>query len=305
MLTGVVVITGGAGTLGQAIMTVARKENWNAQFIIYSRGELQQARVRARFPEADYVIGDVRDYDRLSAVVAGCDALVHGAALKRIPDCEANVSECVMTNVVGSLNVVRACIAHNVKRAICIGTDKEVRATTPYGHSKGLATALFAHAPVGATIFTGVRYGNVVASRGSVIPIWREQAASDKPLTLTNGAMTRFFMSPFEAVKLIQLAAQKTHGDVVVGKMGALSIKDLAHIIAPGAPTIEVGLRSAEKVHEDLIQPNERAIELGDHFLVARDGQLGLSYSSDIAPRISREAFLQMLADAESLEQGN
>lgn len=284
-------------------MTVAREENWPVEFIVYSRGELLQAQTRARFPEAKYIIGDVRDYDRLYAVLLNTDVCIHAAAMKRVPECEEHISECVMTNVIGSLNVQRACINAGVTQAVTIGTDKEVRASTAYGYSKGLSSALFINAPkTNFTKFTGVRYGNVVSSRGSVVPIWRAQCAAGEPLTVTDAGMTRFWMSPFDAVRLIDKALEAKRSEVVVGKIKGLSIAELANIVCPAAQIKEIGRRSAEKRHEDLVHEDELATEFPEHFIIGPSGHLGHKYTSDTAPKLTADEYLSMLADAERLE---
>lgn len=300
MISGNVLITG-AGTLTKAILTVAERENWDAHFTIYSRGELNQSQVRAKFPKATYVIGDVRDYTRLEASIAGHDMVIHGAALKRIPECEAHPSECFQTNVIGSYNVVRACNAMGVTRCIGISTDKACRATTQYGASKLMLEKMF-RIQTGKCIFTAVRYGNVVASRGSVVELWRKQESEGKKLTVTDGDMTRFFMSPFGAVGLVEQASQGMQGEVMVSKLSSLSISELASIVCPGSQVCKTGLRSEEKHHEDLVHPDEEALEYRDYFILAHPGTLGYRYSSDIAPRITSNEFLSMLYDAESLE---
>lgn len=300
MISGNVLITG-AGTLTKAILTVAERENWDAHFTIYSRGELNQSQLRAKFPKATYIIGDVRDYTRLEASIAGHDMVIHGAALKRIPECEAHPSECFQTNVIGSYNVVRACNAMGVSRCIGISTDKACRATTQYGASKLMLEKMF-RIQTGKCIFTAVRYGNVVASRGSVVELWRKQASEGKPITLTDGSMTRFFMSPFTAVSLVMDASTVPQGEIVVGKLRSLSIADLAHFVCPDSKVCETGLRSEEKHHEDLVHRDEQAIEFSEHFILSKGGILGHKYSSDIAYHLILREFLSMLHDAESLE---
>lgn len=302
-LTGDILITGG-GTLSNAIVRTALAENWPAQFTIYSRSELRQSIMRQKYPHCRYVLGDIRDYDRLAAAIAGHDVVLHGAALKRIPECEQFPAECYQTNVVGSANVVRACIAGGVKRCVGISTDKACRSITTYGASKLLMEGLFRAAPVEPCMFTLVRYGNVVASNGSVIPIWRKQAAEGKPLTITDRRCTRFWMAESDAVKLIENAyISATPGAVIIPKMGALPIEEMAQIIAPGCDTVEMGLRSCEKLHEDLVHTDEIAASFPMHYIIGDPrGTLGNSYTSDTAPRLSPDAFLSMLAEAEAHE---
>lgn len=303
-LSGNILITGGSGTLGQAIVRTAERENWPAQITIFSRSELRQAQMRAKYPHCRYILGDVRDYERTAAAIAGHDLVIHAAAMKRIPECEAQPAECYQTNVIGSMNVVRACIAGGVKRCVGISTDKACRAVTAYGASKLAMEALFQAQTGRPTAFSLVRYGNVVASNGSVIPIWRERAKQGQPLEITDTRCTRFWMAPSEAVQLITYAAQAYYpGVIVVPKMGALPLLEMAEIIAPNAEIHETGLRSLEKLHEDLIHPEETVKEAHGLFWVRQPGgALGHTYTSDAAPRLTRERFLAMLEEAESYE---
>jgi UDP-N-acetylglucosamine 4,6-dehydratase len=305
-LSGNILVTGGSGTLGRAIVRTAERENWDCSITIYSRSELRQAQMRARHPRCRYVLGDVRDYDRLAAVAVGHDLVIHAAAMKRIPECAANPAECYATNVQGSINVARACIAAGVKRCVGISTDKACRAITAYGASKLALETIFRAQPSTPTIFTLVRYGNVVASNGSVIPFWRQQVSEGCPLTITDPEMTRFWMAPSTAVSLVQMAASGWVGPgaVLVPHMGALSLSAMAEIVAPGADHQTIGLRSTEKRHEDLIHEDELVVPAGDlSWISATPGATtGHRYTSDTAPRLSREAFLAMLEEAESYE---
>lgn len=311
-LSGNILITGGTGTLGKAILATAERERWAARFTVYSRSELLQAQLRQRFPHVRCVQGDVADYERLSAAVAGHDMVIHAAAVKRIPEAEQQPQACYTTNVYGSQNVIRACIQHGVQRCIGVSTDKAVRAVTAYGASKLAMEKLFQAQPLAPTTFTLVRYGNVVASRGSVIPLWREQASRGQPLTITNARCTRFWMAPSDAVGLIVQAARQLPGQIVVPKMGALSLSEMAQIIAPGCATIEMGLRSCEKVHEDLIHADELVIDAGSRFIVGdkpwtattptTTPTTGTTYTSEHAPRLSADDFLAMLEEAESYD---
>jgi UDP-N-acetylglucosamine 4,6-dehydratase len=303
MLTGNILITGGSGTLGHAIVRTAEREGWDCSITIYSRSELRQAQMRAQHPRCRYILGDVRDAERTAAAIAGHDLVIHAAAMKRIPECEAQPAECYATNVLGSMNVARVCIAGGVKRCVGISTDKACRAVTAYGASKLAMEKLFQAQQEGPCVFTLVRYGNVVASNGSVIPIWRRQAERGEPLTVTNPDMTRFWMAPSEAVALVKIAASTLlGGDMTIPKMGALNIADMAGIVAPGSPHHITGLRSLEKNHEDLIHEDETTKELERHFVVFPHGTTGHRYTSDTAPRLTRDQFLAMLEEAESYE---
>lgn len=298
-LSGNIMLTGGTGTLGTAILEQAERENWPARFTVYSRSELRQAQLRARFPHARYLLGDVRDRARLEAAAAGHDVVLHLAAMKRVPECEQQPGECIQTNVLGTANVIAACQAAGVARCVVVSTDKACSAITTYGASKRLAEGLVMGAPLAPTIITGVRYGNVLASNGSVIPIWREQAARGAPLTITDHGMTRFWMSARDAVELVCYALTLPAGTIAVPKMGALPIVELAQMAIPGPHTyIETGLRSLEKLHEDLVSPDEQAIETDTHFLLRPvGGDRGHRYTSDTARRIERDELLAMLEE--------
>lgn len=297
-LTGSILITGGSGTLGTAIVRTALAEGWDCSFTIYSRSELRQAEMRQRYPRLRYVLGDVRDYERLAAAIAGHDLVIHAAAMKRLPECETHPTECYATNVVGSANVVRACIAGGVVRCIGISTDKACAAITTYGASKRLMEGLFQQVPAGRTVFTLVRYGNVLASNGSVIPLWRQQAARGLPLTITDRRMTRFWMTERDAVRTIAYAARIPAGNIYVPKMGALGVDDMARYVVPGCDTVETGLRSTEKLHEDLLHPYEAANELASGFLLyAGAAPGGIAYTSETAHRLTRDEFLAMLQE--------
>lgn len=299
-LSGSILITGGSGTLGHAIVRTAEREGWDCTFTIYSRSELRQAQMRARHPKARYVLGDVRDAEWTAAAIAGHDIVIHAAAMKRIPECETYPTECYQTNVIGSMNVARACLMGGVKRCIGISTDKACLAITAYGASKLAMEKLF-QAQQGPTIFTLVRYGNVVASNGSVIPLWREKAARGEPLPVTDPTATRFWMAPSDAVKLIVDAAYLPPGAILVPKMGALSLAALAEIVAPGATLQRIGWRSIEKQHEDLIHADEIASETLTHYRIGF-GERGCEYRSLDAPPIAPEHFLAMLDEAESYD---
>lgn len=300
-LTGNILITGGSGTLGQAIIRTAEKERWDCQITVYSRSELRQAELRQRYPRVRTILGDVRDYDRLAAAVAGHDLVIHAAAMKRIPECEQNPTECYQTNVQGSANVVRACLSAGVARCIGISTDKACAAITTYGASKRMMEGLFQAAPRGGTVFTLVRYGNVLASNGSVIPIWRSQAAAGQPLTITDRRMTRFWMTERDAVYVIEQAYIIVDRLIVVPKMAALNVATMASYIAPHSDTVETGLRSTEKLHEDLVSPGELAKDHGAGYTLGT-GDLGHAYTSDLAPPIDKLTFSTMLAESEVRE---
>lgn len=299
-LSGDILITGGSGTLGHAIVRTAQQQGWDCNITIYSRSEFLQAQMRAKYPQLRYIIGDVRDYDRLLASVAGHNLVIHAAAMKRIPECEANPTECYDTNVLGSYNVLRACVNNNVERCIAISTDKACRSITAYGSSKLMLEKLFQAAPDNSTTCTLVRYGNVVASRGSVVPMWRRQAALGMPITITDTRCTRFWMAESDAVDLVVQALSDMHGCIRVPKMSALNIVDMAEMIVPNSDMVEQGFRSCEKLHEDLVHDDELVNEYDTYFLIGNAGKTGKRYTSFGAPKLSTKQFLAMVEEAEA-----
>jgi UDP-N-acetylglucosamine 4,6-dehydratase len=297
-----ILITGGTGTLGHAILRASQLCGWSSQFTVFSRSELAQARMRSRFPQVRFILGDVRDVDRVKSAVAGHDLVIHGAAMKRLPECEKFPDECFKTNVLGTHNVIRASSSVGA-RCIVISSDKACRATTVYGASKLLSEGLVSSFGRDGVDVVGVRYGNVLSSNGSALVLWSQQFARGEPLSVTNLRMTRFWMSPSQAVASIFRALDVCHpGEIFVPALSSLSISDLIEILFPGASTFVIGLRSREKLHEDLISSDEAVVELPDGYLLSSRGTTGKSYSSNTCPRIPREQFLSLVEDARLLE---
>lgn len=263
MLSGNILITGGSGTLGHAIIKTAIAEQWDATFTIYSRSEHRQVEMRRTYPQWRYILGDVRDYARLEAAIAGHDLVIHAAALKHVELGDEQPDECYGINCYGSANVIRACMMQGVRRCIAISTDKAARAVTGYGASKLVMEKLFQAAPDSPTTFTATRYGNVIASNGSVINVWRAMLARDGYVTATDPDMTRFWLTAAQAVKLIDLATEQPAGTVVIPRLPSLSMRAMAAYMLPGAEFHYSGLRTNEKRHEDLLAPEEaRAAEV-------------------------------------------
>lgn len=298
-----ILITGGTGTLGHAI-TSRLYDQAGAGITIYSRSELKQAQMKAKYPRCRYILGDVRDYVTLAAAIAGHDTVIHAAAMKRIPECEAQPGLCHEINVIGSEYVARACVAHNVERCIGISTDKACMPVTVYGASKLLMERLF-QSQEGDTKFVLVRYGNVLESNGSVIPLWRAQAAAGGPLGITDMRMTRFWMAPRDAAACIIQALHFNHGLMLVPKLKSLPISSMAQWVAPGVVVQVIGRRSSERTHEFLISPDEAADDEytgGDGFVIDHSGEAaGITYSSETAPQLTRDEFDSMLAEVNLL----
>lgn len=303
-----ILVTGGTGTFGYALCRENKRLELGHVFTILSRSELALSRMRLKFPEHRYVIGDVRDFNSMVAIASGHEGVIHAAAMKRIPECERQPEECYKTNVIGSANVLTAARWAAADWCLAISTDKACGAITTYGASKLLMEGLFAgdQATRYSTKPLLVRYGNIVASNGSVIPTWQDCYEKGKYLPITHEDMTRFWMSPTDAVRLVLFRIQvKDYPGILVPKMKALSVVDMVHDLFPGAQTVVSGLRSTEKLHEDLVLPNETCQDMGlfYYLLRGREGELGTSYSSETAPKLAPEEIRSMLDDARGLEE--
>lgn len=265
----VVLITGGTGSLGHAltrhICDAAKK------VVIYSRCELKQAKMREKFSDKTnirYMIGDIRDKDRLSSALRGVDVCIHAACMKRVETCTYNPLEAVKSNVMGSVNVVEACIENKVSKALLVSTDKACAPATLYGGTKFVAEQVFINGNNYATrdtLFTVTRYGNVFGSNGSVRSLFESQANSGI-LKVTHPEMTRFFMSMDEAVSLNLFALNNTiGGEIFIPKLKGTTIMAFAQTFAPGVPVEFIGLRGYEKIHEELISQTEMmyVVDLG------------------------------------------
>jgi UDP-N-acetylglucosamine 4,6-dehydratase len=225
-------------------------------------------------PSLRYFIGDVRDVDRLKKAMNGVDVVVHAAALKQVPACEYNPFEAVMTNIMGGRAVIDAALDQGVTRVIALSTDKACGPVNLYGATKLVAEKLFvqgnSYSGAGPTRFSCVRYGNVVGSRGSVIPLFLEQKAKGK-ITVTDRRMTRFFLSLEQGVRFVIRCIEQMHGgEVFVPKIPSMKIMDLVDAVAPGIAVDFVGIRPGEKLHEVLVSEEEarNAVEFDDMFIV-------------------------------------
>jgi FlaA1/EpsC-like NDP-sugar epimerase len=274
-----VLITGGTGSLGNAltnrIVDVAKK------VIIYSRCELKQANMRQKFADKDnirYMIGNIRDLERLKMVLSGVDVCIHAAALKRVEVNTYSPFEAVNTNVIGSMNVIKACLHNDVSKALLISTDKSCSPSTLYGGTKFVAEQMFIngnnYSGKNSTTFTISRYGNVYASNGSVAHIFKKQA-EEGLIKLTHEEMTRFFMSLDEAVDLNLFALNNAiGGEIFIPKLKGTTIKAFADAFAPGIHTKIIGLRGYEKIHEELISETEASyvVDMGEYYKVVPPG---------------------------------
>lgn len=273
----VVLVTGGTGSFGKKLVRILLDEYKPAKVIVYSRDELKQHEMRSAGYDAAnlrYFIGDVRDLERLRRAFDGVDIVVHAAALKQVPACEYNPMEAIKTNILGSSNVIDAALDTEVSRVIALSTDKAVNPINLYGATKLAAEKLFiqsnAYAGGRNTRFSCVRYGNVVGSRGSVVPVFLRQRNKGE-VTVTDERMTRFWISLEQGVRFVIRCTEQMHGgEVFVPKIPSMTIVDLAKIIAPKAKINVVGIRPGEKLHEVLISEDEArtTVELEDMFVV-------------------------------------
>lgn len=273
-----ILITGGTGSLGKSLVEYLLKKTNVRRIAILSRDELKQQQLRIQFKDDSrlrWFLGDIRDLDRLKRAFHGVDYVIHAAALKQVDTGEYNPMEFIKTNVLGSQNVIDASIDAGVKRVVALSTDKASSPINLYGATKLTADKLFVAANnysfTYGTTFSVVRYGNVMGSRGSVIPFFQEIAAQGKPLPITDFRMTRFWISIESAVKfVIDSLEMMTGGELYVPKIPSMKITDLALAVAPQAKFVEIGMRPGEKLHEEMISSDDsrRTIILESRYVV-------------------------------------
>ena len=287
-----ILITGGTGSFGRAfVKQVLTRYPDVGRLVIYSRDELKQYEMSQVFSERDYpalryFIGDVRDRDRLTRALEGIDIVVHAAALKQVPAAEYNPFEFIKTNVLGAQNLIEACLDTHVSRVVALSTDKAAAPINLYGATKLCSDKLFvaANGIKGSRDlrFSVVRYGNVMGSRGSVIPFFLSRSR-DGVLPITDGSMTRFSISLEEGVKIVICAIDNAlGGEVIVPKIPSYNIKDVARAIAPNAQLEVVGVRPGEKIDEEMITASDgrNTVDIGDYYLIlpSSDSSLAEKY---------------------------
>jgi len=273
----VILVTGGTGSFGQKFTRIALPEHSPKAIRIFSRGELLQQEMRQKFnddPRLRFFIGDVRDRERVYRAMNGVDIVVHAAALKQVPTCEYNPLEAVRTNIEGAANVIDAAIDNGVEKVMAISTDKAVHAVNLYGATKLAAEKLFIQSNVYAggrkARFSCVRYGNVVASRGSVVTLFLEQKRNGT-ITITDERMTRFWITLEQGVNfVIDCISKMQGGEIFIPKIPSMKVADLAEAIAPGKKRKIIGIRSGEKIHEILLTEEEarHTREFDDYFVI-------------------------------------
>lgn len=299
-----VLITGGTGSFGNELLQLI-KDTEVREVRIFSRDELKQEQMRVRLnnPKVKFYIGDVRDRASVDAAMEGVDLAFHAAALKQVPSCEFFPMQAVLTNIVGSHNVVESAIAHKIKSLVCLSTDKAVFPVNAMGMSKGMmekvATAAARRLHEGDTMISSVRYGNVMYSRGSVIPLFIDQIKQGKPLTVTDPDMTRFLLSLRSAIDLVLFAFENAEqGDIFVRKAPACTVQDLAqalkNLFKADVPVQIIGTRHAEKLFETLATAGEiaKAQDMGDYLRVRMDDR-DLNYAKYFTEGTPEEAALE------------
>lgn len=283
-----ILVTGGTGSFGNRVAAQLARFG-PKQLRIYSRDEKKQWEMQRSFPNFRYIIGDVRDPSRLADAMRGVDFVFHAAALKQVPSCDFFPMQAVYTNVNGSHHVVDSAIRNGVEKVICLSTDKAVYPINAMGMTKALmekvAQAAARATGNGRTVVSVVRYGNVMYSRGSVIPLFVQQIKERKPLTITEPSMTRFLLPLHEAVDLVLFAfAQGRQGDILIRKAPACTLADLATalktVFRSEVPVKVIGVRHGEKLYETLATREElrRADDMRDYYRVVMDSR-DLNYS--------------------------
>lgn len=286
-----ILVTGGTGSFGKAFLAWMQSRSQEPVRVL-SRDEEKQRAQATRFP-AEYVIGDVRDRASVRRAMRGVTEVFHAAALKQVPQSEAHPAEYVHTNVEGTDNVCREAEEAGA-RVVLLSTDKAVLPVGVMGGTKQLAEAVCT-----SYGFNVVRYGNVVGSRGSIVPLFRSQVARGEPVTITEPSMTRFLITLDEAIGLVLTAMlAESDGSIYVRKSPAATVEQIARCLAPGHPQKVIGVRPGEKLHEDLIGAHEHAEDFGNYFKVTRNRYGGRAYTSLDAPTLKDAELTALLAQA-------
>lgn len=273
-----ILVTGGAGSFGRAFTEYALSELKPTRLIVYSRDEAKHHDMRQRWPDSTgpmrYFIGDVRDLARLRRAFDGVDTVIHAAALKQVPACEYDPVEAIKTNVLGTMNVIEAALDCGVDKVILLSSDKACQPVNLYGFSKGCAEKLIVQANSysgsDGPKFSAVRYGNVVGSRGSIIPLLKQQRKSGT-VTLTDERMTRFWITLRQAVEFVVSCINRMWGgEVFIPKLPSMRVSDLIEAITPDCVVEVIGIRPGEKLHEVLISEDEarQTIEMDDKYMI-------------------------------------
>lgn len=322
-----ILITGGTGSFGKKFVQIVLDKYKPQKLIIFSRDELKQFEMSQKWGDRDYpciryMLGDVRDRERLKRAFQGVDYVIHAAALKQVPSSEYNPEECIKTNVFGATNVIEAALVNNVKRVVALSTDKACNPINLYGATKLCSDKLFVSANAYSgfhkdTRFSVVRYGNVLGSRGSVVPFFRERAKTGV-LPITDSRMTRFWITLDQGVYFVLKVLEICKGaEIFVPKIPSMKITDLATAIAPECKQEVVVIRPGEKVHETLIGEDDgrNTTEYEECYVIHRSGRRegadasreggracpeGFKYSSDDNPdQLTVEQLREILVQIE------
>lgn len=278
-----ILITGGTGSFGRALIRLIQQKGGCKKIIVFSRDEYKQWMMQQEDPlfaqdNMRYFLGDVRDLSRLQRALDGVDLVVHAAALKQVPAAEYNPTESIKTNVLGAMNLIEAALDKNVQKVIALSTDKAVSPINLYGATKLCADKLFvaanSYSGQQGACFSVVRYGNVFASRGSIISQWKERIDQGNfQLPITDTEMTRFWITIEHAAEFVYqtLANQMKGGEIFIPKMPSMKLVDLAYALCPNPEFDVIGIRPGEKIHEQLISEDDArsAFEYEDHFVIA------------------------------------
>ncbi len=274
-----ILITGGTGSFGRKFTEVMLRNHRPRKLIVFSRDEQKQHEMRQVYPDTGtspmrYFIGDVRDRERLYRAFAGVDVVVHAAALKQVPACEYNPFEAVQTNIIGAKNVIDAAIDQGVKKVMAISTDKAVNPVNLYGATKLCAEKLFvqgnAYSGESGTRLSCARYGNVVGSRGSVVPVFLDQRKNGK-VTVTDGRMTRFWITLEQGAEFVMRCIEQMQGgEIFVPKIPSLAVLDMAKALAPNCEVEYIGIRAGEKLREVLVSQDEarQTVEMDNMYVI-------------------------------------
>ena len=313
-----VLVTGATGSFGKEFLRQLLTQDEIERVTVFSRDELKQFEMKTEFssPKVKYLLGDVRDYKRVLQATVDTDVIIHAAAMKQIPAAEQNPMEAIKTNILGAENIVNASIENRVQKVVALSTDKAANPANLYGATKLCSDKLMIAGNYlsnrSETLFSVVRYGNVLGSRGSVIPFFKEQALTGK-IPITDFRMTRFWLTLSQGVNLVMQAIDSMHGgEIYVPKIPSFKVTDVARIIAPNVPTYEIGIRPVEKLHEVMITEDDsyftrefddfytilapELLQSDAYFRKGRSVSEGFTYRSDTNPLwFSDETFISLL----------
>jgi UDP-N-acetylglucosamine 4,6-dehydratase len=284
-----ILVTGGTGSFGQAFIRRLLTEHRPARVVVFSRDELKQYEMQQTFtsPEMRFFIGDVRDRERLNRALSGIQIVVHAAALKQVPAAEYNPIECIKTNIMGAENLINACIDQKVRKVIALSTDKAVNPVNLYGATKLCSDKLFVAANhlsgAGGARFSVVRYGNVIGSRGSVVPFFKQYRDSGRKLPITDPQMTRFWIQLSDGAAFVDRCVDLMRGgEIFIPKIPSMKIVDLARAISADSEHEIVGIRPGEKLHELLLTRDDarNTIEFKDYYIISPNIQMWDNSSS-------------------------